>query len=257
MISSSDNPQIKLVKSLQSRRSARRKNNLFVIEGPNLIEEAVKNAIALDRLYYTESFSTDDEKARILQAATAQGVSAIEVTEALMSEMSDTQSPQGILAVVPDFSLPQPADPTFVLVLDGISDPGNLGTILRSAAAADVDLVITTAGTVDMYNPKVLRAAAGAHFRLPIFQFSWEAIPDRFESHVILLADSGSGAPYFQVDWTQPVVLIVSEEAHGPSEGARRIAHARVTIPMPGGMESLNVSVASAILFFEVVRQRS
>jgi TrmH family RNA methyltransferase len=141
-------------------------------------------------------------------------------------------------------------------IIDGVSDPGNMGTILRAAAAAGVPLLIVTAGTVDLTNPKVLRSGMGAHFRLPVQHLSWKGIAERFSEHVIFLAEAGSGTPYFSVDWVQPSALIVSEEARGASEDAQRIAHVRVTIPMPGEMESLNVAMATSILLFEMVRQR-
>jgi TrmH family RNA methyltransferase len=97
----------------------------------------------------------------------------------------------------------------------------------------------------------------GAHFRLPVRQYSWEGIADRFGRHAIFLAESGGGALYYDVDWTQRAALIVSDEAHGASDEAIRTAHARVTIPMPGGVESLNVAIAAAVMLYERVRQQA
>lgn len=257
LITSTDNPQIKLVKSLQSRRSARRKHSAYVIEGPNLIREAILSGSPVDKVFFTESFSEDSNNTDLLMQLTERGAFALKVDDAVMEEMSDTQSPQGVLGIVPLVYLPPPDKPDFVVVIDGVSDPGNMGTILRTASAAGVELVILTAGTVDVTNPKVVRAAAGAHFRLPITQLSWEGIMSRYNEFLILLADSHSGAPYSQIDLTQPLLLIVSDEAHGATDEARKAAHTRVMIPMRNQVESLNVSIATAILLFEAARQRS
>ncbi len=256
-ITSMDNPQVKLVKSLQERRSARRKNNLFIIEGPNLIEEAVKSGHIPEKVFYTQLFMDSTENATSLKAVVEAGAIAIMVSEAVMADMSDTKNSQGILAIVPFMALPVPQNPELVLILDGVADPGNLGTIMRSALAAGADLLVTTSGTVDVTNPKVVRSAAGAHFRLPMMQLSWEGIASRFESYLILLADSGSGSEYYNIDWQQPIALIVSEEAHGPSDSAQRVGHARVKVPMTGKVESLNVAMATTIMLFEAARQRA
>jgi TrmH family RNA methyltransferase len=255
-ITSIQNDRIKQVRLLQSKRSARRKHSLFVIEGPTLISEAVSLKLPLDSAYYTPSFVGDGGLPLIEQVG-ATGIPLIPVDDKVMEAMSDTQHPQGILAVLPFLDLPVPENPDFVLIIDSISDPGNMGTIMRAAAAAGVPLMIVTAGTVDLTNPKVVRAGMGAGFRLPVKQVSWEAIARELADHVILLADVGRGTPYYQVNWRPPTALIVSEEAQGPSEQARQIAHVPVTIPMPGGMESLNVGVAASILIFEMTRQRA
>ena len=257
MITSTANPNVKLVKSLLDKRSARRKHNLYVIEGPNLIDEAVMSGVALDKVFYSEEFIENEEGATIIKTALSTGAMALSVSDKIFNEMSDTQTPQGILATVPLTFKPIPDAPSFVLVIDRLTDPGNLGTVLRTAHAAGVELVILTSGTVDYTNPKVLRAAAGAHFRLPITQMSWEGISSRFSDHLILLADIGTNTPYHQIDWRQSIVLIVSEEANGPGAKAEKAAHTRITIPMSGDTESLNVAVAAGIMMFECVRQRS
>lgn len=256
MITSPTNDRVKRVRALQSRRVIRRKTGRFVIEGPNLIHEAVLAGAGLEEVFHTPDYTESEEGISLIQAAAQSGALITPVDPAIMQIMSDTQTPQGILGIVETPALPYPEDCSFALIIDGIADPGNMGTIMRTAAAAAVPLTIITAGTVDVTNPKVIRSAAGAHFRLPIRQFSWEAIPERLEGRVLFLADSGSGSPYDRVNWAQPCALIVSEEAHGPSEGAQRTAHARIQIPMPGPVESLNVSVATGILLFELIRQR-
>jgi TrmH family RNA methyltransferase len=131
--------------------------------------------------------------------------------------------------------------------------------MLRTAAAAGVQAVFIPAGTVDVYSPKVLRAAMGAHFRLPLRSLSWEELGTclREASLRIYLADAGQGALYTATGFRQPLALIVGGEAGGAGASAEHLAHKRVRIPMPGGTESLNAAAAAAILLFEVVRQRN
>lgn len=255
MITSLSNERVKEVKALQAKRRAREKARRFVIEGTRLVREAADSPAQIIEVFYTEDFATSAEGQPLIDALSARGPSLSAVSEAVMQAMSDTETPQGILAVAAVPELPSPADFSFALVCDAISDPGNLGTIMRAAASAAVPQLIVSGGTVDPYNPKVVRAAMGAHFRLPIQQLSWPGIEERLAGRAIFLADIGTGAAYHDVDWTQPCALIVSDEARGPGEEARRLAHARVTIPMPGGMESLNVAMATTVLLFEWVRQ--
>lgn len=257
MISSSSNDRIKRVRALQSSRQARRKQDRFVIEGPHLVEEALRAGAPIEDLLYTPEFAAEPEGLALIDRISRTGATAIAVDESVMREMSDTLHPQGLLAVLPSLKLSPPQYPSFALVLDAVSDPGNLGTILRSAAAVGAPLAIATAGTVDLYNPKVLRAAAGAHFQVPVQSLSWPGLQNLLSRHVILLADPHSGTPYSAFDWTQPCALIVSEEAHGASAEARAAAHVQIRIPMPGHAESLNVAMATTVLLFEMLRQRS
>ncbi len=257
MITSTSNDRIKGVRALQARRRQREKEGRFAIEGVRLAQEAVQTQSPVDEVYYTPDFAADAAGRALLDDLSTLGATLMDVSDEVMQEISDTQTPQGVLAVLPLPRLAPAEGFDFALVLDGISDPGNLGTILRAAVAAAVPLVIAAPGTVDPTNPKVVRAAMGAHFRVPVERMSWEGVPTRLAGHVLFLADIGSGAPYYRVDFTQPCALIVSDEAHGPGDDAARLAHARVTIPMPGGMESINVAMATSILLFEMVRQRT
>ena len=148
-----------------------------------------------------------------------------------------------------------------LLVLDELADPGNLGTILRSALAADVDEVLLTRRCVDPYHPKVVRAASGAHFHQPIAaQQSWEQIAQRLagapKTAQVLLAEANAQRPYYETDLTQRTALIIGNEAHGPSAEARRLATERVSIPMWNGVESLNAAIAASLLLFEATRQQ-
>jgi TrmH family RNA methyltransferase len=172
--------------------------------------------------------------------------------------------------VLPFPELPRPAHPTFTLILDRLRDPGNLGTMLRTALAAGVEQVLLAPGTVDFSNPKVVRAAMGAHLRLSIADAGWDEIAGAVADCDVWLAAAGGAVAdcdvwlaaaggartYTAVDWTRSVALIVGSEAHGAGERARSLAQGRVSIPMASEVESLNAAVATAVILFEVVRQR-
>jgi RNA methyltransferase, TrmH family len=152
--------------------------------------------------------------------------------------------------------LPISPHPGLLLVLDAIRDPGNLGTILRSAWAVGVDVVLCAPGTADAYNPKVVRAAMGAHFRVPLRVVqTWEEIEHAVRGIPrIYLADADGESVYTEADWSRPVALIIGGEAEGASAAARRTATARVRIPMRGGAESLNAAMAATVLLFQAAK---
>jgi TrmH family RNA methyltransferase len=174
-----------------------------------------------------------------------------------MAAASDTQTPPGLLAVLPMPALAPPAPLTLALVLDALADPGNLGTLLRTALAAAVQVVFLAPGSVDPFNPKVVRGAMGAHFHLPIIAAGWEPIAQALSGLDLYLAEAGGGLAYTAVDWRRPAALIVGSEAAGPSAAARALSPRPVTIPMPGRAESLNAAVAAAVILFESARQRA
>ncbi|NIN67350.1 MAG: RNA methyltransferase [Anaerolineae bacterium] len=206
-------------------------------------------------VFHTESFQSKARGCSSLELLRASGAEPLTVSDQVMATMAATKTPQGILAVLP-FPEPIPGESPLILVLDRLRDPGNLGTILRSAEAAGVGQAITVKGTVDVYSPKVVRGAMGAHFRLSILHDQeWDDLERELEGRQILIAEPGVQVAYYQVDWTQPTALIVGGEARGPGEEARALATSSVTIPMRGGAESLNVAVATSIMLFEAARQ--
>ena len=173
--------------------------------------------------------------------------------------MADTVTPQGIAAVLP-MAEPDAAAARlagFLLVLDNLRDPGNLGTILRTAQAAGVDAVALSMGCVDLYSPKVVRAAMGAHFGLTVLPGqSWDEITALAAGKQVLLADLGGDLTPWQVDWRRPTALIIGNEAHGAGPEARALAQQAVRLPMEADMESLNAAIAAAVFMFEAQRQR-
>ena len=254
MISSIANPKIKLVRALQAKRSARQAERLFVVEGVRLVEEAARAPQPPQLALHVADQDARGQAA--LDELRARGTAVECVTAAVMAAASGTETPPGLLAVAPLPALTPSLPLTLALALDGLRDPGNLGTILRTADAAGVDAVFLAPGTVDPFNPKVVRAAMGAHFHLPILPAGWEALAERLAGLAVWLAEAGEGTLYPQVDWRRPSALIIGSEAAGPGEAARRLAPRRVCIPMPGQAESLNAAVAAGILIFEAVRQR-
>ena len=143
-----------------------------------------------------------------------------------------------------------------VLILDRLRDPGNLGTILRTALAAGVEGVLLAPGTVDATNPKAVRAGMGAHFRLPMAAMDWDEIAHAVAGCRVYLADARGSISYTDADWTGRVALIVGGEAAGAGSRAHALAEATVAIPIAAGVESLNAAVAAGVLLFEAARQR-
>ena len=255
MITSKTNRKVKYVRSLY-RRAVRHKERRFAVEGVRLIEEMPKTGQEPVFLFYTEAAVANPRARALVEAASSLGTEVESVSEEVMLHMADTETPQGVLAVAA-FPQIEPKESGLALVLDGVRDPGNLGTMLRTAGAAGVGEVVTLRGSVDVFNPKVVRGGMGAHFRLAISQNdTWEQVELRLEGKQVLLADAGGGMPYDQVDWTVPTALIVGGEAHGAGRKARALGAERVTIPMEQYAESLNVAVATGILLFEAARQR-
>ncbi len=257
MISSARNPKVRWVKALQTQPRLRKEEGLFIVEGVRLAEEAFQSGWQIQFGLFTAP--QDERTQRLLAALQRQQVQLEEVTPTVLKTVSDTETPQSILLIVKQYCRSLPDELSFVLVVDTMRDPGNLGTLLRSAAAAAVDAVILPPETVDVYSPKVVRAAMGAHFRLPILRMSWNEIVELVERQrlAIYLADAQGDVRYDQANFRQPFVLIIGGEAEGASPTARSLAHQRVSIPMPGKMESLNAAVSGTILLFEAVRQRN
>ena len=252
MITSPQNPKLKLIRSLQGRAKARRKENAFLVEGVRLLEEAVAAKWEIRFVLYDRSLSERGQE--MLQYL--ENVEIEEVDAALLKSVSDTENSQGVLAVLDNSQLPISNSPDFLLILDQIRDPGNLGTLLRTAAAASVDAVILPPNTTDAFAPKVLRSGMGAHFHIPIISEGWDEIKDRVRDLAVYLAEMEGNVAYTEASLKDACALIVGGEAEGASQSARDLVQTSIHIPMAGEMESLNAAVAGAILIFEVVRQR-
>jgi TrmH family RNA methyltransferase len=256
VITSTQNSKIKLVRALLGRAKERREAGAFVVEGVRLVEEAGARDWRFRFALYDDSLS--ERGLRLIKKLEDKKIEVEKVESKLLQSLSETETPQGILAALEFTQLPIPASLDFLLISDQIRDPGNLGTLLRSAAAAGVQAVFLPPETTDAFAPKVVRSGMGAHFRLPIHSMKWEEIEQWSASAnlQIILADM-DGQSCWETDLRQPLALIIGGEAEGASQEARKLTTQRISIPMSGEIESLNAGVAGSVLIFEVVRQRT
>lgn len=255
MITSAQNPKIKWVRSLLSNGRLRKSERVFVVEGVRLVEEALQEGWEARLLIYTPDLGPRGRQ--VLEGYEGRGVSLEEVSDQVMRQASDTDSPQGLLAVLDQRQLPIPEPLDLVFIPDAVRDPGNLGSMLRTASAAGVQAVLLPPGSVDPYSPKVLRGGMGAHFRLPVLSLTWEMIAAALQPLTVFLAASGDGEPYWDIDFRPPLALIIGGEAEGAGPRAQQLAGRCVSIPMPGGGESINAAAAAAVILYDILRQRS
>jgi TrmH family RNA methyltransferase len=241
------------VRSL-ARRDRRAAEGAFVVEGLRAVRDALESG-AIPRLVLLRQ--GDESPAAGL--AIPAGVRVRIVERRVFDRLSELQTPQGILAVFP---FPEPKAATgdaapLALILDRLRDPGNLGTLLRAAAGAGASAVYLTPESVDPWNPKVVRAGMGAHFRLPIAPLDPQTLAElqaRLPRRVVASAEAAQ--PYDAIDWTGPAALVVGGEAEGVGPELREWASDEVGIPLAHGVESLNAAVAGSVILFEAARQR-
>lgn len=252
MITSTSNEKVKLALALQTRAKSRRKEGKIALEGVRLVRDALQAGQCPDFALVTP----DMPDAGLLARLREQRIEPLPVSDEVMRAISDTEQPQGILAVFP---MPQPNLPAKlarILILDAIRDPGNMGTMLRAAAAAGVDAVLLSPDSADPYNPKALRGGMGAHFRVPVIEMAWSAIASTCAGMNVYLADGSGDLRYDAADWSHPWALVIGGEARGAGDEARALATARVSIPMAAATESLNAAVAAGIILFEAAKHR-
>ena len=272
MITSTSNQHIARLHALQTPKG-RAEAQAWPIEGPHLLEAALDATVVPQLIVYDpERFNHDTSGRRLvsrLLEARARGAELLEATPAAILRASATSTPQGVVAAISISDVaPEKVRSRrrgrfrpIVLILDAVSDPGNLGTILRSALAADVDEVLLAPGCTDPLAPKVVRAGSGAHFHLPVrTQLDWVAIkqllagaPSVFQ---ILASESKASRTYDSYDLTQRTALLIGNEAHGISTEARELVTDMAGIPMWNKVESLNAAIAASVILFEAARQR-
>ncbi|MBM7866209.1 RNA methyltransferase [Heliobacterium gestii] len=264
MITSPDNQYVKEARSL-SRKKERGLTGKYLIEGVRLVEEAVASAVSLAYCLYTARVSSLPRGRSLLEGLAAAGVDCLEVDERALATITETEQSQGIVAAASltpaDWEALLDVPAPFLLIVDGVQDPGNLGTIVRTAEAAGVTGVLLTPGVVDPYSPKVIRATMGALFRLPVATApSAEGLASAMREREIALAvaDARDGVPYYEAPWMKEgLAIVIGSEAHGPQPIWRERAGLLVRIPLAPPVESLNAAVASAVLLFEAARHRS
>lgn len=248
----------RLLRSLRQRKS-REAEGLFLAEGVRVVEDLAASPLPV-RLAVAASTLGDTPRGRaLLDLLATQGVAVHETGERELAALADTETPQGVLAVAPiprrgldDLALG--ADPVAVLVLDAVQDPGNFGTLARTAEALGAAGVVALPGTVDPWNPKSVRSAMGASFRLPIVPAGWDALaPWLAERGFTTLAAAAGGEPLGEPRPAR-AALVLGNEGAGVSDETRARADRVVGIPIRGRAESLNVAAAGAILMYELLR---
>ena len=251
-ITSAKNPAVQRLRSLKDAK-ARREAGLFLVEGEVMIREALGCGLKLRELAAEESHA---DFAREV-CGNARGFI---VTRSLLETICDTRTPQGVCAA---FELPEPVAPEDlperIVALDGVQDPGNLGTIWRTADAAGFQALLLGAGGADPLSPKVQRAAMGSGFRVPFChapELAEALITLRKRGYRVFASDLSGADFYARPDAGEKFVLVIGNEARGISDAVREAADCRVKLPMRGGAESLNAAVAAGIMMYELMRGR-
>ena len=255
-ITSGDNPQFKALLKLHQSSRERRRAGLSLLDGVHLVAAYLEHVGRPEQVAVGRSALADSEIEALLRSKLMP--EPIVLADGLMRELSSVATPTGLIATVKTpRRLDVPAQPGPCLMLEDIQDPGNLGSMLRSAAAAAIEEVYLSPHCVQAWSPRVLRAGMGAHFALRIYDgVDLVTLAMSFGGTVLATAGDGS-TPYYEADLGGRVALILGNEGSGISAALRAAASASISIPMPGKAESLNVAAAAAICLFERVRQRA
>lgn len=256
-IESEDNSKLKLIRKLQTKKN-RDAEGKFVIEGINLVEEAISKNAPIEIIIVSDDFNFDESRMNLEDRE-----GTFTVSRSIFERISNAENGSGVLAVVKKTPVTEDRlasldDDANVLVLDRVQDPGNIGTMIRTAVAAGYKMIAVVKGTADIYSPKVLRATAGMVFDIPI------VYADNAEDMAALLGKLGKricvtvprgGLPYYERDLSKGIALVIGNEGNGISDELIELADERLTIPMYGDIESLNAAVSAAILMYEAVRR--
>lgn len=258
MITSTTNSKVKRLVALTQKAKARREEDVFIVEGPRMFQEAPKDWIK--EVYVSASFLAKNDKVLL------ENIRYEVVSDEVFKKISDTQTPQGILSVLkkPHYDLEQAINhakenvPLFV-ILEDIQDPGNLGTIMRAGEGAGISGVIMTDKTVDLFNPKVIRSTMGSIYRVPYYVVNGldEAIDRLKENNVMVYAAHlENSTDYDKKDFKKPTAFLIGNEGNGLKRETADRASEYIKIPMLGQVESLNAAVATTVLMYEAARQR-
>jgi RNA methyltransferase, TrmH family len=251
---------VRRLRALLHDPRAREAERAFVVEGPRAVESALDRGAPLEAVFFgpNANIAFAALNARVTDA----GVATHLLKEGVLERLGSTVTPQPVLAVAP---MPSPsidmlASEGLVLVGVALADPGNVGTLLRSAEASGAAAILLSDGSVDVYNPKVVRASAGAIFGIPVLE-GWSAVEAldvlAQQGRQRLAADARRGTPYHAVDFSVPTAVVLGNEAHGLPSDLDVHLDGRVTVPLQGSAESLNVAMAGVVLCFESARQRA
>lgn len=263
MIESTSNAGVKLVIGLNQKSRNRKKENAFVVEGPRMVFETPVSL--LKRVYYEIDCPLGDKEKARLEEFSQKGIFVETVSPKVMKAMADTVTPQGILAVVekPSYRLEDLMDceshNPMILVMETIQDPGNLGTMFRTAEGAGCSGILMSKDTVDVFSPKAVRSTMGSLYRMPFY------IADSLQETILKLKDDGicffaaaldGKKSYDEFDFSGPCGFLIGNEGNGLTKEAIELADEKLIIPMGGQLESLNAAMAAGILMYEGARQR-
>lgn len=261
IITSSSNKLIKEIKMLQKRKERWSKKSFF-IEGTRAVEQCIKSNAKIKHIVYSRDI-LGSEIDKVLYLIDEENYETYEISNKLFKEISDTDNPQGIMAIVSfdEFSLGDILkENNFIIVLDRVQDPGNLGTIIRTADAFGANGIIVTNGCVDVYNPKTIRSTMGSIFQIPIVHMGEmrEVLEVLKQENTSIISSSLNTDKYsYDIDFKTSCAIVIGNEAQGISKEVLNLSDQLVKIPMVGEAESLNAAIASGVLMYEVLRQRS
>lgn len=257
MITTIKNQQIKNIIKLNKSSKDRKEQGVFLVEGVRICKEI---PVSLNPMFYVSEEYYTHKKEEVLDIINGQEYEL--VTKEVFDKISDTKTPQGILALVkrPGYTLKEleKVENPMLMVLENLQDPGNLGTIIRSSEAAGVTAVILSKDTVDIFNPKVIRATMGSIFRVPFIlnQDMEELVLWLKEKKITTYAAHLEGKDFYQEDLRKPTAFFIGNEGNGLSTELTKAADKKIKIPMSGSVESLNAAIAATILAYEGKRQR-
>lgn len=257
MITSTSNVQIKQITALLKKSKERKEQGAFVIEGRKMFEEICGEKSRVIKAYFSESYFKEQYAGGMVPEIPYEIVA-----DSVFDSMAETVTPQGVLAIVkiPQYSLEEMTEKAGTLVLlENLRDPGNLGTIIRTAEAAGVSGIILSKESVDIFNPKVIRSTMGAVYRVPFLYAEdfYGLLKELRNQKVRLLAAHLKGTKTFDhADYSGKIGILIGNEANGLSEEATKLAEEKVLIPMAGNVESLNAAVAAALLMYEAFRKQ-
>ena len=257
VIRSRHHPKIKRARAFLEP-DARRKESRFLVEGFRLLEEAVASGLRCESFFYTQKLASQERGKALLDLLRRLKIPSHEISDRVLGSLKETKTSQGAIGLFrqPDWTgnWEKPLRSGMVLVACGVSDPGNLGTMIRMGEAAGLRGLLLTQGTVEPYHPKVLRASMGSLFRLPVMTIA-DPVPSFSTGAQIMAAVSRGGDPPAALDFKRPTFLLMGQESSGIDKELLERATHRVSIPMVKEVESLNVAMATAILLYEMVRQ--
>lgn len=257
MITTVKNQQIKNIIKLMKSSKDRKEQGIFLVEGVRICKEI---PASLNPMFYVSEEYYLNKKQEVLDIVNGKEYEL--VTKEVFDKISDTKSPQGILALVkqPEYTLKelQKEENPMLMILENIQDPGNLGTMIRSSEAAGITAVILSKDTVDIFNPKVIRATMGSIFRVPFIlnQDMNEVVTWLKEKEITTYAAHLDGTDFYQEDFKKPTAFFIGNEGNGLSAELTKAANKKIKIPMSGNVESLNAAIAATILAYEGKRQR-